>query len=108
MVTDGVCGSYNNTHVCRAISRASFVGITKILTRLPWDWISVVKETRVFDALEWLAAMCSPVPNKGKQMVRYYGFCNNAVRGKWKKAAADNYVPCILEPELTDKDFRLR
>ena len=30
------------------------------------------KEERVFDALEWLAAMCSHVPNKGEQMVRYY------------------------------------
>jgi hypothetical protein len=28
---------------------------------------------KVFDALEWLAAMCSHVPNKGEQMVRYYG-----------------------------------
>ncbi len=29
------------------------------------------KETKVFNALEWLAAMCSHVPNKGEQMVRY-------------------------------------
>ena len=31
------------------------------------------KEEKVFDALEWIAAMCSHVPNKGEQMVRYYG-----------------------------------
>ena len=30
------------------------------------------KEEKTFDALEWLAAMCSHVPNKGEQMVRYY------------------------------------
>jgi hypothetical protein len=35
------------------------------------------KETKVFDFLEWLAAMCSHVPDKGEQMVRYYGFYNN-------------------------------
>ena len=29
------------------------------------------KEEKAFDALEWLAAMCSHVPNKGEQMVRY-------------------------------------
>ena len=29
------------------------------------------KEEKVFEALEWLAAMCSHVPNKGEQMVRY-------------------------------------
>jgi hypothetical protein len=29
------------------------------------------KERKAFDALEWLAAMCSHVPGKGEQMVRY-------------------------------------
>ena len=24
--------------------------------------------------MEWLAAMCSHIPNRGEQMVRYYGF----------------------------------
>jgi len=32
------------------------------------------KEEKVFDALEWVAAMCSHVPDKGEQMVRY-GAC---------------------------------
>jgi len=31
--------------------------------------------TRNFPALEWLAAMCSHIPNRGEQMVRYYGLC---------------------------------
>ena len=30
------------------------------------------KEQKTFDALEWLGAMCSHVPNKGEQIVRYY------------------------------------
>ncbi len=64
------------------------------------------KETRVFDALEWLTAMCSHVPNKGDQMVRYYGFYSNVARGKREKVDIDDKVPCILEPELTDKAFR--
>jgi hypothetical protein len=64
------------------------------------------KETRVFDALEWLAAMCSHVPNKGEQMVRYYGYYSNVARGKRKETDTDDKIPCILEPELTDKAFR--
>ncbi len=64
------------------------------------------KETKIFDALEWLAAMCSHVPNKGEQMARYYGYYSNVARGKRKKADADDKIPCILEPELTDKAFR--
>jgi len=60
----------------------------------------------VFDALEWLAAMCSHVPNKGEQMVRYYGYYSNVSRGKRKKREIDDAIPCILEPELTGKEFR--
>ncbi len=63
-------------------------------------------QTKIFDALKWLAAMCSHVPNKGEQMVRYYGYYSNAARGKRKKADVDDKIPCILEPELTDKTFR--
>jgi hypothetical protein len=61
---------------------------------------------KVFDALEWLTAMCSDVPNKSEQMVRYYGYYSNAARGKRKKADVDDIIPCILEPELTDKTCR--
>ena len=32
------------------------------------------KKEKTFDALEWMAAMCSHVPNKEEQMVRYYGY----------------------------------
>ncbi len=32
--TEGLCGSYNNTHVYRANSSATFVGIPRILIRL--------------------------------------------------------------------------
>jgi hypothetical protein len=46
------------------------------------------------DALEWLAAMCFDVPNKGEQMVRYYGYYSPALisgisRGKRKKQNQD-------------------
>ena len=60
----------------------------------------------MFDALEWLAAMCSHVPNKGEQMVRYYGHYSNVSRGRRKKAQTDDQTSYILEPELTDKAFR--
>ena len=50
--------------------------------------------------------MCSHVPNKAEQMVRYYGYYSNVTRGKRKKADVDNKIPYILEPELTDKAFR--
>ena len=62
----------------------------------------------MFDALEWLAAMCSHVPNKGesRRCRDYYGYYSNVARGKRKEADTDDKIPCILEPELTDKAFR--
>jgi hypothetical protein len=62
--------------------------------------------TKVFDALKWLAAMCSHVPNKGEQMVRYYAYYSNVSRGKRIKTDADDRIPCILEPDLADKALR--
>ena len=59
-----------------------------------------------FDALEWLAAMCSHVPNKGEQMVRYYGYYSNVSRGKRKKQDSDELIPSILEPDDSSKEFR--
>ena len=64
------------------------------------------KEEKVFDALEWLAAMCSHVPNKGEQMVRYYGFYSNGSRGKRKKQDRDKRISSILEPEGSSKEYR--
>ena len=64
------------------------------------------KEEKVFDALEWLAAMSSHVPDKGEQMVRYYRYYSNVSRGKRKKQDQDEWIPCILEPEGSSKEYR--
>ena len=64
------------------------------------------KDEKAFDALEWLAVMCSYVPNKGEQMVRYYGYDNNVLRGKRQKENQDGLIPCILEPEENSKKYR--
>jgi len=67
------------------------------------------KKGKTFDALEWLVAMCSHVPNKGEQMVRYYGYYSyysNLCRSKREKQNKDDVVPCILEPEVPSKEYR--
>ena len=60
---------------------------------------------KVFDAMEWLAAMCSHIPDKGEQMVRYYGYYSNVSRGK-RKETEDDGVPCILEADQSSKEYR--
>ncbi len=50
--------------------------------------------------------MCSHVPNKGEQMVRYYGYNSNASRSKRKKQNEDESIPYILESEQSSKESR--
>ena len=39
-----------------------------------------------FDPLDWLARVASHIPEKGSQMVRYFGAYSNKTRGMRKKA----------------------
>jgi len=64
------------------------------------------KKEKAFDALEWLAAMCSHIPNKGEQMVRYYGYYSNVKRGRRKNKNQDEWMPFILESEGSTKEYR--
>jgi hypothetical protein len=50
--------------------------------------------------------MCSHVPDKGEQMVRYYGYYSNVSRGRRQKTGDDAAVADVLEPPMPDKAFR--
>jgi hypothetical protein len=64
------------------------------------------KEEKTFDTLEWLAGMCSHVPNKGEQMVRYYGYYSNVSRGKRKIQDKDDAIASILEPDGSSGEYK--
>ena len=64
------------------------------------------KDPKTFPALEWLAAMCSHIPNRGEQMVRYYGYYSNVARGKRKEAGTDNIIPCMTESVANNKALK--
>ena len=64
------------------------------------------KDQKTFPAMEWLAAMCSHIPNRGEQMVRYYGYYSNVARGKRKAKGTDDVVPGILDPVENNKALR--
>jgi hypothetical protein len=55
------------------------------------------RTSKSFPALEWLAAMCLHIPNRGEPMVRYYGYYSNVSRGKRQKKDLDDGIPCILD-----------
>jgi len=64
------------------------------------------RASKTFPALKWLAAMCSHIPNRGEQMVRYYGYYSNVSHGKRQKEGNEDAIPCILEPQGELKAFK--
>ncbi len=60
----------------------------------------------MFNALEWLAAMTSHIPEKGEQMVRYYGYYSNVCRGRRKKQNQDALIHDILERDEDSQAYR--
>lgn len=58
-----------------------------------------------FAALDWLARLVTHIPNKGEQLVRYYGYYSNKSRGVRKKMDADSQIPALINSEISKKRF---
>ena len=88
--------------------RLFFPGENNLYSREIQGLLSVQRRAKreSIRCIEWLAAMCSHVPNKGEQMVRYYGYYSNVSRGKRKKQNEDEWIPSILEPDESSKESR--
>jgi hypothetical protein len=55
--------------------------------------------------------MCSHVPDKSEQMVRYraclwLSYYSNVSRGRRRKEKQDGVIPYIIEPEENSKGYR--
>ena len=64
------------------------------------------KKEKIFDAMECLAAMCYHVPNKGEQMVRYYGYYSN-VRSPISCVRKICPILLLCTAWIISKNFRL-
>jgi len=62
--------------------------------------------TKTFLALDWLAHLITHIPNKGEQMVRYYGYYSNKARGLRKKTDTAELVPALIDTDISKKEFR--
>jgi len=64
---------------------------------------------RIYDPLDWIAAIISHIPDKRQQMIRYYGYYSNVKRGKLKKKI-QIAAECLSakEPILSSKEYRRR
>jgi hypothetical protein len=65
------------------------------------------KTSKTFDALDWLAQLVTHIPDRGEQMVRYYGFYSNKSRGMRIKAGKDDEVPALIDSDISRKAFRI-
>jgi len=65
---------------------------------------SGVSET--FVALDWLARLVTHIPNRGEQLVRYYGYYSNKSRGMRKKTETDSQAPSLVDSDISKKAFR--
>ncbi len=45
----------------------------------------VKKNFAIFPVMDWILAITAQIPNKGEQLVRYYGYYSNVSRGKRRK-----------------------
>ncbi len=87
-------------NLARYIIRASFS--QERMTYLPEESRIIYRskdnrQEKTFDALDWLAAMTSHIPDQREQMVRYYGFYSNVSRGLRQKENVDGLTPCVIE-----------
>jgi hypothetical protein len=64
------------------------------------------RTSKTFEALDWLAQLVTHIPNKGEQMVRYYGYYSNKSRGMRKKAGTDDQLPALVESAVSSTAFR--
>jgi len=53
-------------------------------------------DSKEFDALDFIASICSHIPNQNEQTVRYNGYYSNVCRGKRKKQAMAE-SDCVIE-----------
>jgi len=64
------------------------------------------KEQKTYDALEWLAAMGTHVPQRRQQSVKYYSRYANSTRGRLRKRQQVDPIPTVLEPPISSEAFR--
>ena len=58
-------------------------------------------DTKEFEAVDFIASICSHIPNKNEQMVRYTGYYSNVCRGRRKRQGT-----CESDFVIEDDDYK--
>lgn len=65
------------------------------------------KNFAIFPVLDWILAITAHIPNKGEQLVRYYGYYSNVSRGKRKKLKLKGEETVSWRPEVVEVTPRI-
>jgi hypothetical protein len=60
----------------------------------------------VYIAVDFVSKLTTHIPNKGEQLVRYYGYYSNKSHGLRKKIDNDRQVSNVVEKDISKKQFR--
>src|SRR5262245_13990964 len=67
------------------------------------------KNFAVFPVLDWIATLTTHIPNKGEQLIRYYGYYSNVSRGKRKKEKPEEKTEISeIDAPLVSKELKKR
>jgi hypothetical protein len=59
--------------------------------------------------LDWIATLTTHIPNKGEQLIRYYGYYSNVSRGKRKKEKPEDKTEISeIDAPPVSKDLKKR
>jgi hypothetical protein len=61
------------------------------------------KTSKSFPAFGWMASMCSHIPNRGEQIVRYYGYYSNVLGENAKQKARTISFPAPSKHMIIQK-----
>ena len=56
----------------------------------------------IFPVLDWIAILTAHIPNKGEQLLRYYGYYSNVSRGMRKKEKPKEDGDVSWRPEVIE------
>ena len=62
------------------------------------------KNFAIFPVLDWIATLTTHIPDKGEQLIRYYGYYSNVSRGKRKKEKPKDETEISWKPEIIEID----
>jgi hypothetical protein len=66
------------------------------------------KNFAIFPVLDWIATLTAHIPNKGEQLVRYYGYYSNVSRGKRKKVEEQSQEIIEVDPPPVSEELKKR